>query len=98
MYGTLGTVPYAAHGYGAYFALSTMDRYHSPDMTLDQAMVLLRRCVNELETRFIVNLGTFKVRVADKDGVREIPIDFDSTITPAVAVTPVVAQPIAVSA
>ena len=100
MYGTLGTVPYAAHGYGAYFALSTMDRYHSPDMDLDQAMVLLRRCVNELETRFIVNLGTFKVRVADKDGVREIPLDFNSATAPTPVgppPTPVVAQPVAVS-
>lgn len=68
-------VPYAAHGYGAYFALSTMDRYHSPDMDLAQAMGLLRRCIDELEKRFIVNLGTFKVRVASKDGVRELALD-----------------------
>ena len=25
--GTMASVPYAAHGYGAYFALSTLDRY-----------------------------------------------------------------------
>merc|ERR1719265_449960 len=26
----------AAHGYGAYFALSIMDRYYKPDMTLEE--------------------------------------------------------------
>lgn len=60
--GTLGVVPYAAHGYGAYFALSTMDRWHKPDMNLEEGMELLRKCVDELEKRFIVNLGEFTVR------------------------------------
>lgn len=72
--GTLGVVPYAAHGYGAYFALSTMDRWHKPDMGLEDALELLRKCIDELEKRFIVNLGTFTIRVADKDGVREIKL------------------------
>ncbi|PLW50749.1 hypothetical protein PCASD_00741 [Puccinia coronata f. sp. avenae] len=72
--GTMAQVPYAAHGYGAYFCLSTMDRFHSPDMDLQQGLGLLKRCIDELSTRFIVNLGTFKVRVADKDGVREVTL------------------------
>lgn len=72
--GTQAEVPFAAHGYGAYFALSTMDRYHRPDMNLDEGLELLRRCVNELKTRFIVDLGTFTVRVVDKDGVRLVKL------------------------
>ena len=56
--GTLGTVPYAAHGYGAYFALSTMDRWHKPDMDLEEGMEVLRKCVDELEKRFIVNVSS----------------------------------------
>ncbi|SCZ88125.1 BZ3500_MvSof-1268-A1-R1_Chr2-1g04205 [Microbotryum saponariae] len=80
LYGTLGTVPYAAHGYGAYFSLSTMDRWHSPDMDLAQGLDLLRKCVDELEKRFIVNLGTFTVRVADKDGVRQVDLKTGETI------------------
>lgn len=55
-----------------------MDRYHKPDMNLEEAMGLLRKCVNELQVRFIVNLGEFTVRVADKDGVRQIPLSFGS--------------------
>lgn len=70
-------VPYAAHGYGAYFALSTMDRWHKPDMGLEEALELLGKCIDELEKRFIVNLGKFTIRVADKDGVREITLGGD---------------------
>lgn len=80
--GTLSAVPYAAHGYGAYFSLSTMDRYHRPDMTLEQGLDLLRKCVNELETRFIVNLGDFTVRVVDKEGVRRIDLKSGNPVTP----------------
>ncbi|KAH9811225.1 nucleophile aminohydrolase [Melampsora americana] len=72
--GTMAQVPYAAHGYGAYFCLSTMDRFHSPDMNLEQGLALLKRCIEELNTRFIANLGTFKIRVADKEGVREVTL------------------------
>ncbi|ORY84133.1 nucleophile aminohydrolase [Leucosporidium creatinivorum] len=80
--GTLGVVPYAAHGYGAYFALSTMDRWHKPDMNLEEGLDLLRKCVDELEKRFIVNLGEFTVRVADKDGVRQVNLKSGEAVVP----------------
>ncbi len=37
--GTLATVPFAAHGYGAFFAMSTLDRYHRPDMSLEKGWI-----------------------------------------------------------
>lgn len=72
--GTLAQVPYAAHGYGSFFCLSTLDRYHRPDMTLDEGLELLKRCINELKQRFIVDLGTWKVKVVDRDGTREVTL------------------------
>lgn len=54
--GTLGEVPFAAHGYGSYFCLSTMDRYHNPKGTWEDGLETLKRCINELQTRFIVDL------------------------------------------
>lgn len=62
--GTLATVPYAAHGYGAYFSLSTMDRWHDPEGDLEAGLELLRKCIKELEVRFIVNLGGWTIRGA----------------------------------
>jgi len=61
LYGTIGDAPYAAHGYGAYFALSTMDRWHRPDMDLAEGLELLKKCINELETRFIGKEQTTKL-------------------------------------
>lgn len=72
--GTLAQVPYAAHGYAAYLTLSTMDRYHRPDMTLDEGLDLLRKCIAELRTRLVVDVGTFTVRVIDADGVRTVAL------------------------
>lgn len=72
--GTLATVPFAAHGYGAFFAMSTLDRYHRPDMSLEEGLDLLRRCINELKQRFIVDLGTFTVRVVDREGARVVQL------------------------
>ncbi|BGP48637.1 Proteasome subunit beta type-4 [Rhodotorula kratochvilovae] len=80
--GTLGTVPYAAHGYGAYFALSTMDRWHDPEGDLESGLALLRKCIGELDTRFIMNLGGWTIRVADKDGVRQINLDGTPYVPP----------------
>ena len=54
--GTLAKVPFAAHGYGAYFALATMDRYHDPDGDLNSGLALLRRCIKEVEKRLIVSM------------------------------------------
>lgn len=72
--GTLAEVPFAAHGYGAHFTMGTMDRWHSPDMNLEAAMDLLRKCISELRKRFLVDLGNWTVRIIDAEGAREIPL------------------------
>ncbi|KAG6869026.1 hypothetical protein C0993_005685 [Termitomyces sp. T159_Od127] len=69
--GTMAEVPFAAHGYGSYFALSLLDRYHDPQATLEEGMATLKRCIEEVEKRLVVAPGKYKVKVVDKDGVRE---------------------------
>lgn len=54
--------------------MSTLDRYHRPDMSLEEGLDLLRRCINELKQRFIVDLGEFTVRVVDRDGSRLVKL------------------------
>lgn len=46
----------AAHGYGAYFSLSTFDRFHDPDAPLEQGLKTLKRGIQEVERRLIVSL------------------------------------------
>ncbi|KAL1928624.1 hypothetical protein VTP01DRAFT_2410 [Rhizomucor pusillus] len=72
--GAMASLPYGAQGYGAYFCTSLMDRYHYPDMDLEEAKDLLRKCIQELKTRFIVNLPKFMVKVISKDGIKEIEL------------------------
>ncbi|OBZ66469.1 putative proteasome subunit beta type-4 [Grifola frondosa] len=72
--GTMTSVPFAAHGYGSYFALSLLDRYHDPEASLEEGLATLRRCLDEVAKRLVVSPEKYKVRVVDKDGVREIEL------------------------
>lgn len=66
-------LPFAVHGYGSFFSLSVMDRYYKEDLTQEEAVELLQKCIDEVHTRFIVNLANYKVRVITKEGIREMP-------------------------
>ncbi|XP_076647805.1 proteasome subunit beta type-2 [Halictus rubicundus] len=66
------SVPYAAHGYGGFFTLSILDRYHKLDSTEEEAYDLMKMCVREIHKRLIVNLPNFKVQMVSKDGVKEL--------------------------
>ena len=67
-------IPYGAHGYGAHFTLGTMDRNYQKNLTLEEAKDLLRKCIQELKTRFLINLPSFNVKVIDKTGIHEIQL------------------------
>eukprot|EP00930_Biecheleria_cincta_P069268 TRINITY_DN5701_c3_g1_i1.p1 TRINITY_DN5701_c3_g1~~TRINITY_DN5701_c3_g1_i1.p1 ORF type:complete len:193 (+),score=50.25 TRINITY_DN5701_c3_g1_i1:110-688(+) len=62
----------AAHGHGAMFTLGLLDRYWKPDLTEAEGIELMRKCIKELETRYIVDLGKYKCKIVDKNGPREI--------------------------
>jgi len=59
-----------AHGYGAYFCNGLMDRYWTPDMTLDDGLKIIARCINELQVRFVGKMTKFMIKVVTKDGIR----------------------------
>lgn len=70
---SVAKVDYAAHGYGGYFSLSIMDRNYLKNMTQEQGYDLLKKCVQEVHRRLIINLPNFKVQVIDKNGIRDLP-------------------------
>ncbi|GJE97585.1 20S proteasome subunit [Phanerochaete sordida] len=72
--GTLAEVPFAAHGYGSYFTLSLLDKYHDPEATVEEGLATLKRCIDEVSKRLVVSPDRFKVKIVDKDGVREIEV------------------------
>jgi len=72
--GTMTKIPFAAHGYGAYFALSLLDRYHDPTATVEEGLAVLKRCIEEVSKRLVVSPGKYKVKIVDKDGTREVEL------------------------
>jgi len=71
---SLQKVPFAAHGYGSFFSLSIMDRYYKPGLTREDASELLKKCIEEVQRRFLVRLPDFFIRLIDKDGVHDVSI------------------------
>ncbi|KAK3771063.1 hypothetical protein RRG08_002109 [Elysia crispata] len=68
---SLNKMPFAIHGHGSLFALSIMDKYYEKDLDFAGASALLMKCITEIQKRFIVNLGKFRVRTVDKDGIHD---------------------------
>jgi 20S proteasome subunit beta 4 len=71
---TLTELPFAAHGYAAYFVLSLMDRHYRKGMNVEEGIALLKMCLQELKTRFIVNLPEFSVRIVKATGIEKLVI------------------------
>lgn len=69
--GTMDEVPYAAHGYGSYFVLGILDRFHRPDMTVEEGEELLDKCVREVQQRFLINLASFSYYIITEEGFSE---------------------------
>ncbi|KAJ8686200.1 hypothetical protein QAD02_021994 [Eretmocerus hayati] len=66
-------VPYACHGYGGFFSLTILDRYHKENLTEEEGYTLLKKCIREIHKRLIVNLPNFKVQKVSKEGITELP-------------------------
>ena len=63
-------VNYGCHGYVSSFVLSIFDREWTPGMTEAQGLELLKKCIDEIQVRFLVHMPAFTVKIVDKDGVR----------------------------
>ncbi|KAF9884164.1 Proteasome subunit beta type-4 [Aspergillus nanangensis] len=77
---SLAPVPYAAHGYAQYYCLSTLDKHHHPDITLEQGLKLLTMCTDELKRRLPIDYKGVLVKVVTKDGVKVLDFDNDRIV------------------
>mgnify|MGYP003362709463 FL=1 len=73
--GTRVDLPYAAHGYAAFYVMSLFDRHYRPDMTLKDGMKLLKMCKAELDERFPVVFKGFQVKVVDQEGIHSSELE-----------------------
>lgn len=73
--GSLVKMPYASHGYASYFTFSIMDKYWKPEIKLEEAMEIMKKCIKEIQKRFQLQQPNFKVRVVNKEGTRDVTIE-----------------------
>ena len=70
-FASLVEVPYAAHGYGSMFILSLLDNRYREDLTKEEAVDLLMKCILEVQKRLIINLPAFSYYIIDANGISE---------------------------
>lgn len=66
--GSCVRVPFACHGYAGYFCMGLLDNLYKPDLSKEQAVELLKKCIHELKVRFVGNLPAFSVRIYNANG------------------------------
>lgn len=70
----LAKVNFGAQGYASNFVLSVFDREWRENLTLEEGIEVIKKCIHELQTRFIISQPVFIVKVVDENGVRKIDI------------------------
>ena len=69
--GSLQKTNFAAHGYSSYFALSIFDLMWKENMSIEEGKEVMKKCVEQLKMRFLVNLPNFILKVVTADGITE---------------------------
>eukprot|EP00826_Nyctotherus_ovalis_P033246 TRINITY_DN2684_c0_g1_i11.p1 TRINITY_DN2684_c0_g1~~TRINITY_DN2684_c0_g1_i11.p1 ORF type:complete len:106 (+),score=29.60 TRINITY_DN2684_c0_g1_i11:336-653(+) len=66
---TLQKLDKAAYGYGGYPLLTVMDANWKKDMSLEEGKELARKCIAEVQKRFIISTPNIIVKCIDANGV-----------------------------
>eukprot|EP00211_Chloroparvula_japonica_P015388 CAMPEP_0119131972 /NCGR_PEP_ID=MMETSP1310-20130426/11059_1 /TAXON_ID=464262 /ORGANISM="Genus nov. species nov., Strain RCC2339" /LENGTH=199 /DNA_ID=CAMNT_0007122575 /DNA_START=252 /DNA_END=851 /DNA_ORIENTATION=+ len=67
---SLKKLNFAVHGYASFFSYGILDKYYKENMTVEEAVELLRKCLFEIKKRLVINQARFMVRIVDRNGVR----------------------------
>lgn len=70
--GTRADLPYAAHGYAAFYTMSLLDHHYRSDMTAEDGVKLIELCNEELKRRMPIEFKGLNVKRVGKDGVSEV--------------------------
>ena len=54
-----------------------MDNYYKKDLTLEEGEVIISKCINELKTRFSINMVDFDVFKLTKNEIEDISKKFN---------------------
>jgi 20S proteasome subunit beta 4 len=71
-YGALQRLNYCAQGHCSLIIGSILDRYFRKDLSLNEAIKILIKCVNVLRIRFLIKQTYFLIKIVDSKGCRLI--------------------------
>eukprot|EP01130_Rhizamoeba_saxonica_P002049 TRINITY_DN11852_c0_g1_i1.p1 TRINITY_DN11852_c0_g1~~TRINITY_DN11852_c0_g1_i1.p1 ORF type:complete len:195 (-),score=34.54 TRINITY_DN11852_c0_g1_i1:22-606(-) len=72
--GTLHKMNFGAHGYASNFVLSIFDRHYKEGLTVEEGLDIMKKCVQELRVRFLINQHDYIVKHVDANGVHETAV------------------------
>ena len=72
--GNVAKVQHGAHGYTAYYISSIMDRQYKEDLTREEGIQIMKKCIGEIRSRFVANLPNFKAQLIDATGITEVSL------------------------
>lgn len=56
-----------AQGYGGYFCTGILDKYYHENLTLEEALVIFKKCFDELKNRFLLTQINYELRIITED-------------------------------
>lgn len=71
---SMAKVNFGAHGYCANFILSVFDREWKKGLNEEEGLQVIKKCIHELKTRFLINQPNFVVKLVNKDGIKIISL------------------------
>mmetsp|Transcript_36754 Transcript_36754/g.56457 ORF Transcript_36754/g.56457 Transcript_36754/m.56457 type:complete len:201 (+) Transcript_36754:93-695(+) len=74
---SLQKVNFGAQGYCGHFCLSIMDRDWKEGLTKDEAVEIIKHCINEIHTRFLIAQPNFIIKNIDANGVEIVSFGED---------------------
>ena len=67
-------VKFGAHGYAGAFISSVFDREYKENMTEEEGVEVIKKCIHELKSRFLISQPNFTVKVVNKDGIKSVDL------------------------
>jgi 20S proteasome subunit beta 4 len=62
----------ACHGYAEYLVSSVMDTLQTSDLTEEEGLKIIDKCLNSMRDRFVISQSSFSIKVVRKDGIRVV--------------------------
>ena len=70
--GSCQQVVKGAQGYCSHFLYGLMDNYYKKDFNFDDGVKCIQKCINELKTRYLINMVEYNVYKISKNGVEDV--------------------------